>query len=446
MRQFILKVYSQNRSKRSIKYFVLLIFFISFVLTSGGCFDVKRDIKFYPNGGGQEKMYITLGKDFFDLLQTYASQDQSGNAKHKLDTLSDNDKLQPKLYDELQKTPNISLKDCIITNKDDGSKEIYIFYTFDEPAAIFKIVNSTLGWAATNPEVIYSSVKFTQEGDDVKFKEIIRNASRAFNDYAGNNLFQSLMMSKMVDQNIEFAFDVNNSNAKPQVEKTCTWEYSIYNAMFNTVEMNADMTKPTGIDLPYAEKVEKVEKVDKNKSPLIRVMVYNANKEWVKTITGIVIKDDELVTSFKLMNLIEGQGYFSVKLNDDSLAGIDDMKENDLDSKLDLCFLRFNNNEKVKPLKYAGWDVTYGQKVKILYYPNTLSSTVYALDGSLTGTKKMSGSTIYEIKPSKPISLEGGAVFNDSGDFMGMITTAYLGEVGKLYIVPAQYIKSKIPK
>jgi hypothetical protein len=301
-------------------------------------------------------------------------------------------------------------------------------------------------WFATSPQVVYSSVKFTQESGNVKFKEIIRNASRAFSDELANSIFQNLMMSKMVDQSIEFAFDVFATNAKSHFEKTCNWEYSIYDAMNNPVELTAEMTKPENIDLPYAEKIEKQEKVDKNKNPLIRVMVYNANREWVKTITGIVIKDDELVTSFKLMNLIEGQGYFSVKLNNDSLAGIDEMKETDLDQSMDLCFLRFNNFEKLKPMKYAQLDVTYGQKVKILYFPNTLSSTAYMLDGTLSGTKKMGGNAIYEVKPIKPIGLEGGAVFNDNGEFMGMITTAYNGTVGKLYVIPGLYIKSRIPK
>jgi len=428
--------------KTIIKYIIL----ISFLISIAGCFDVKREIKFYPNGGGQEKMYITIGKDFFDAMKSYADQDQSGNARHKLDTLNDNDKLEPKLYDELQKTPGISLKDCIITNNPDGSKQVYIFYTFDDPADIVKIVNSATGWFATNPEVIYSTVKFTEESGVVKFKEIIRNASRAFNDELANSIFQNLMASNYIDQSIEFAFDLTASNAKTQVEKTCTWNYSFNDAMNGAVELTAEMNKPEGIDLPYAEKIEKVEKVDRNKNPLIRVMVYNANKEWVKTITGIVIKDDELVTSFKLMNLIEGQGYFSVKLNNDSLAGIDEMKENDLDSKMDLVFLRFNNFEKLKPMKFAPLEVTYGEKVKILYFPNTLSSTAYSLDGTISGTKKMGGNAVYEIKPIKPLTIEGGAVYNENGEFMGMITTAFNGEVGKIYVIPGLYIKSRIPK
>jgi len=429
--------------KRLILNYLVLF---SLILSLSGCFDVKRDIKFYPNGGGSEKMYITIGKDFMDEMQIYASQDQSGNGKRKLDTLMDNDKLQPALLSNAQKTPGTSVQDLVITNKNDGSKEIYLYYTFDEPTAIVKIISYMTGWFAVSPEVIYSSVKFTEESGVVKFKQIIRNASRAFSDELANSLFHDLIVSKSINQNIEFAFDVTGTNARTLTEKTCSWDFSFNDAMFNTVELTTDMTKPPNIDLPYAEKIEKQEKVDRNKNPLIRVMVYNANREWVKTITGIVIKDDELVTSFKLMNLIEGQGYFSVKLNNDSLAGIDEMKENDLDKGMDLCFLRFNNFEKLKPMKFAQLQITYGQKVKILYFPNTLSPTAYALDGTVTATKKMSGNTIYEIKPIKPINLEGGAVYNDNGEFMGMITPAFNGEVGKLYVIPALYIKSRIPK
>ncbi len=425
-----------------LRYLVLF----SFLISIAGCFDVKRDIKIYPNGGGEEKMYITLDKEFFEVLQTYAAQDPTGKAKEKLAIVSVNEVFQPKLYSEMLKTGNTSIQDCIITDKPNGSKEIYIDYTFDDPSAIVRMVSSATNWFSTNPEVVYSASKFTDESGLVRYKNFYKNASRAFNDDLANSLFQSLMMSHHVEQSITFPFDVTASNATSTSEKTCTWSYSINDAMFNNVELTAEMNNPGGIDLPYAEKIEKVVKVDQKSNPLIRVMVYNANKEWVKTITGIVIKDDELVTSFKLMDLIEGQGYFSVRLNNDSLAGIDEMRETDLDQSMDLCFMRFGNFEKVKPLKYAPIEVSPGSSVKIMYHPNTLSSVVYIMDGTLTGTHKMSGNYIYEVKPKKPISLEGGAVFNENGEFMGMITPAYMGEVGKLYVVPALYIKSRIPK
>jgi hypothetical protein len=147
------------------------------------------------------------------------------------------------------------------------------------------------------------------------------------------------------------------------------------------------------------------------------------------------------------MNLIEGAGYFSVILPSDSLAGIDEMTEKDLDEKQDLVFLRFGSPDKFKAIKYAQVaNIKYGDKVKLFYYPNTLSAVVYSMDGNLSGIKKWTNNTsILEIRPNKPITLEGGAVFTDSGEFLGMITRAYDGEVGKIYLVPAEYVKSQIP-
>jgi hypothetical protein len=40
----------------------------------------------------------------------------------------------------------------------------------------------------------------------------------------------------------------------------------------------------------------------------------------------------------------------------------------------------------------------------------------------------------------------GHPVFTESGDFLGMVTTAFDGEVGKLYLIPAEYIKAQIPR
>jgi hypothetical protein len=112
-----------------------------------------------------------------------------------------------------------------------------------------------------------------------------------------------------------------------------------------------------------------------------------------------------------------------------------------------LVFLRFGSADKFKPIKYASVSgVKYGDKVKMFYYPNTLSSVVYSMDAQISATKKWTKKTsVIEIKPNKPISLEGGAIFTESGDFLGMITKAYDGEVGKIYIIPAEYIKSQIP-
>jgi len=147
------------------------------------------------------------------------------------------------------------------------------------------------------------------------------------------------------------------------------------------------------------------------------------------------------------MNLIEGAGFFSVILPSDSLAGIDEMTEKDLDPKQDLVFLRFGAPEKFKPIIYEqSSNVKYGDKIKIFYYPNTLSSVVYSMEGNISGTKKWTSKTkLIEIRPAKPITLEGGAVFTDSGRFLGMLTRAFEGEVGKLYVIPSDYIKTQIP-
>jgi hypothetical protein len=67
------------------------------------------------------------------------------------------------------------------------------------------------------------------------------------------------------------------------------------------------------------------------------------------------------------MNIMDGRGFFSVILNNDSLAGIDEMFENDLVPKLDLVFMRFNNMEKTKSLKYAPIDISQVQSEDIHY-------------------------------------------------------------------------------
>jgi hypothetical protein len=226
----------------------------------------------------------------------------------------------------------------------------------------------------------------------------------------------------------------------------------MYDLLFNQVEMTAELTKPEGLDMPYVEKVDKtVGKVSQKDNPLIRVSIYNGNKEEVKIGTGIILRQmkgvSTLVTNFGLMNLIGGGGFFSVRLNSDSLAGIDDMRDNDIDKKQDLVFLRFGGGENAKTFKFATMEsVTYGAKVKVYYYPNTLSPVVYSMDGSVTGVKKWTAKTsVIEIKPNKPLAPEGGAVFNEAGEFVGMITKAYEGEVGKIYLIPAAYIRMVLP-
>jgi hypothetical protein len=429
-----------------MKFLILKIFIVFFAaITISGCFDIRREIKFYPNGGGIEKLYITLEKSFFDTFQTFASYDQTGKQKRKLDSLMNNELLQRGILTDVLRTGGTSVKDVLVTDKSDGSKVIYIEYTFDDPASLTKIVKEATYSFSNQLNINFSTLKFYDEPDKIRFKYIVRNASRSFDDSLALSTFSSIIASKQITTSIEFPFEVTGSNSNSQNGNIITWEFPLYDAMFNQIEMNAEMKKQEGLDLPYAEKVEKqLEKIDKNKSPLIRVQVYNANKEPVKIGTGIIVKDDELVTNFNLMNLIEGQGYFSVILNNDSLAGVDEMQESDLDQKGDLVILRFSNHEKVKPLKYASMEVKYGDKVRIFYYPNTLSSVVYSMEGTITGQKKWNKISLVEVKPAKPISLDGGAVFNDNGEFVGLITTAYPGEVGKMYLIPALYIKTKV--
>ena len=425
----------------SIKIFVLLVL----ALTVSGCFDVQRDIKMYPNGGGIEELRVTLDKDFFDTFQTYASSDQTGRAKGELDTLKDNILFYNELMADLQKTPGTSIQDLIITDKD-GGKEIYIKYTFDDPQALMNIVKEGLFRYTNQINVIWETVKFLQDDNSLKFKYFIRKASRSFDDELAQSMFSGLISQKTLKVNFEFPFEVISTNAQSQSGNLLSWTANMNDVDHNQVEMTADMTPDKGLDLTYAEKVEKeISKVNKKDNPLIRVQVYNANKEPVKIGTGIVLKDDLLVTNFQLMNIMEGRGFFSVILSNDSLAGIDEMQENDLVPSLDLVFLRFNNIEKLKSLKFAPIEIASGTKVKILYYPNPLSSVVYSMDASISGTKDWTKSNkIIEVKPAKPIALEGGAVFDTNGQFVGMITQEYSGEVGKLYVIPAMYIRAQI--
>lgn len=431
---------------RSIIIKALLLSILA--ITVSGCFDVRREIKFYPNGSGVEKMYISLDKSFFDTFQAFSSQDVSGRQKRTLDTLLNSDLLQRGVYASVQRTPGTSIKDIIVTNKDDGSKEIYIEYIFDDPSVITKIIKELSFSFSNQLNVNFATLKFYEEPDKVRFKYVVRNASRAFNDSLITGTFSGLIAAKKVNTIIEFPFDVTGSNSQSQSGNVVSWEYPLYDVLQNQVEMSTEMTKPEGLDLTYAEKVVPQEKVTKNNNPLIRVQVYNANKEPVKIGTGIIVRENEglctIATNYGLMNLIEGQGYFSVIMNNDSLAGIDEMRETDLAPKSDLCYLRFSNYEKVKPLKFAPLDSKYGEKVKIFYYPNTLSSVVYSIDGTVTGTKKWDKISLIEVKPAKPLSLDGGAAFTEGGDFIGIITTAYDGEVGKLYFIPAMYIKSNM--
>ena len=434
---------------RAIYMRILLIPVILFVLFfSTGCFDVKREIKMNPDGSGLENMYITFGTDLFEKLTALSLADPSGKWKKKLDSLNDNGILENSLRDNFQKVGGISIKEIVVTSNPDGSKQVYIQYSFDEPEAWIKVSReAAFGWS-NQLAVQYSSLKFLDDSGELTFKHITRKANRSFDDELMHSFLSPIYPAHRITYSIEFPFEVKESNAQNQAGNMLTWETNFENIIYNQVTDTAALVKDPTLELTYAETIDRtVGRVSQKDNPLIRVQVYNRNKEPVKIGTGIVLKDGLLVTNFQLMNLIEGAGFFSVILPSDSLAGIDDMSERDLDQKQDLVYLRFGSPDKFKPIKYASVSsVKYGDKVKLFYYPNTLSSTVYSMDGLISGTKKWTGRTsVIEIKPNKPINIEGGAVFNEAGSFLGMITKAYDGEVGKIYLVPAEYIKSQIP-
>lgn len=422
-------------------FFALLA--ISFFLFSQGCFDVHRDIKFYPNGSGIEIVHLTLDKSFFDAFENYSSVDKSGISKKYKILFNDNTAFTESVIKDIQKTSGTSLKEISITDKE-GGKDIRFEYTFDEPSVLSRIIKEVTFPFSNQLNVVWSTIKFQLEGDVVHFKHVLRKAERSFTDNDANTSFSGLINSRNLYYNVEMAFEVTSSNAITSSGNTLNWSIPMSQIFSEQAELISDMKKTEGIDLPYAELIVKLDKVDKNKSPLLRVMVYNANREPVKVGTGIVLKDNLLVTNFALMNIVEGGGYFSVKLNNDSLAGIDDMKESDIVQAQDMVFLRFSGFEKANPIKIGTMNVKFGQPMKILYYPNTLSSTVYSIDASVTGTKSWKDITLIEVKPSKPLSLEGGALYNEAGEFVGMITIAFDGEVGKIYSVPSAYIKANM--
>lgn len=428
--------------------FILLSFLTVFLVISSGCFDVKREIVMNPDGSGDEKIYVTLDKEFFERMNILATSDATGKWKKRADSVNDNTMIEDRIKMDMGRVGGTSVKDVKVTTNSDGSKEVFLQYHFDEPAVLLKVIKEcTFSWSNQLP-VQFSTLKFQYDEGDLLFKHTTRKAERSFDDELMNSVFSPTYASKKVNYSIEFPFDIKESNAMTSAGRTLTWEMTFENIMFNQQTDTASMVKDPTLELTYAEKIDRsIGKVSQKENPLIRVQVYNRNKEPVKIGTGVVLKDGLLVTNFELMNLIEGAGFFSVILPSDSLAGIDDMTEKDLDQKQDLVFLRYGAPDKFKPIKYAAVSsAKYGDKVKLFYYPNTLSSIVYSMDGMMSAVKKWTKNTsLIEIKPNKPISLDGGAVFNEAGEFLGMITKAYDGEVGKIYLVPAEYIKSQIP-
>lgn len=429
--------------------FIFLLVLPVILFISSGCFDVKREIQMNPDGSGMENIYVTLDKEFFERMNILATSDVSGKWKKRNDSVNNNSMIEDRIKMDMQRVGGTSVKDVKVTSKDDGSKEVFMQYHFDEPSVLLKVIKEcTFSWSNQLP-VQFSTLKFQYDEADLLFKHTTRKAERSFDDELMNSVFSPMYPNKKVTYTIEFPFDVKESNANTASGRTLTWEMTFENIMYNQQTDTASLVKDPTLELTYAEKIDRsIGKVSQKENPLIRVQVYNRNKEPVKIGTGVVLKDGLLVTNFELMNLIEGAGFFSVILPSDSLAGIDDMTEKDLDQKQDLVFLRYGAPDKFKPIKYATLaNAKYGDKVKLFYYPNTLSSVVYSMDGTMTATKKWTKNTsVIEIKPNKPISLEGGAVFNEAGEFLGMITKAYDGEVGKIYLVPAEYIKSQIPR
>ena len=428
--------------------FILLSFLPVILFISSGCFDVKREIVMNPDGSGDENLYVTLDKEFFERMDILATSDATGKWKKRADSVKNNSMIEDRIKMDMGRVGGTSVKEVKVTTNADGTKEIFLQYHFDEPIVLLKVIKEcTFSWSNQLP-VQFSTLKFQYDEGDLFFKHTTRKAERSFDDELMNSVFSPTYAAKRVTYTIEFPFDVKESNAMTSSGRILTWEMTMENIMFNQQTDTASLVKDPTLELTYAEKIDRsIGKVSQKENPLIRVQVYNRNKEPVKIGTGVVLKEGLLVTNFELMNLIEGAGFFSVILPSDSLAGIDDMTEKDLDQKQDLVFLRYGAPDKFKSIKYAMLSsAKYGDKVKLFYYPNTLSSVVYSMDGMMSAVKKWTNNTsVIEIKPNKPISLDGGAVFNEAGDFLGMITKAYDGEVGKIYLVPAEYIKSQIP-
>ncbi|MGH2574224.1 MAG: hypothetical protein ACRDFC_00835, partial [Ignavibacteria bacterium] len=246
--------------KSAIKYVILF----SFLFLISSCFDIRREIKIYPNGSGLEKIYITFDKAVFDIFKAFASQDKTGRAQKKLDSMMDNSLWERGLTDDFQRTPGISVKELQVTSKEDGSKDIYVYYIFDDPSVLLRTVKEATNSISNQQNVTFSTLKFFDEGDKLRFKYVIRNASRSYDDSVALNLFSNLIQTKRVSYIFEMPFEVISSNAQSQSGNTLSWEFPISDIVYNQVEMLAEMKREHGIDLPYAEKVDKtIERVDR---------------------------------------------------------------------------------------------------------------------------------------------------------------------------------------
>lgn len=420
-----------------------------FLLLFTSCFDAKREIKMYPDGSGIENITIIFDYQLLEKVEKLAELDKSGEWKKHSQRLRDNSLLEQSIREAVQKIPGTSIKELSVSDSE-GLKKIFLQYSFDDPLIWSKISTGLLYEYSNKKSVSYTTIKFLDDEGKLSFKHTTRLAERAFDNELMNSIFADLYERGKITYSIDFPFEVTETNSTDRLGNTVSWNMVIKDAIFSDIRDSANLVKNPELALTYAEKIDRtIGKVSQSENPLMRVQVYNRNREPVKIGTSIVLQNGLVVTNFELMNIIEGAGYFSILLPNDSLAGIDDMRSKDIDEKHDLVYLRYSAGIKFRNIKYASLSaLKYGEKVKIFYYPNTLSSVVYAMDGTASGVKSWKGrkTSIIEIKPSKPISLEGGAVFTEAGDFLGMLTKAYDGEVGKLYVVPGEYIRDRIPK
>src|SRR5437868_9746141 len=192
-----------------------------------GCFDVKREIKMFPNGSGTENVTVTLDKDFLDKMHTLASVDNSGRWKRKLDTLMNNDLLENGVRADIQRTSGTSLKELVVTNKDDGSKQIKFQYSFDEPIVLVKIIKEVTFSFSNQLPVNFASIKFYDENGNLTFKYVTRKAERSFDDSLALKIFEGSFAGKSVSTTIDFPFDITESNATSKSGNMLTWETSM---------------------------------------------------------------------------------------------------------------------------------------------------------------------------------------------------------------------------
>jgi len=269
-------------------YFVLTLFLASLVFLTG-CFDVKREIKMYPNGSGLENIYVTLDNEFFEKMRTLAEIDKTGKWRKKLDTMNDNTLLENGIKMDIQKVGGTSIQELKITSKEDGSKEIFIQYFFDEPSVLIKVTNeATFSWSNQVP-VQFTILKFIYDDEgNLTYKLTTRKAERYFNDELMQSVFSSMYSYKKINYTIEFPFEAKESNALYRSGNSLTWEMTLQTAMFDQQVDTAALVKDPELDLTYAEKIDRtIGRVSQKNNPLIRVQVYNRNKEPVKIGTGV---------------------------------------------------------------------------------------------------------------------------------------------------------------